>query len=294
MMTQAWRKLCSWSSRSSACNCGAYQQAIHAHLPSITQQKYDCVLFHLPLHVHEVCSALVQMRADREAKAKTKAEAKQKAQQEASKYVPVDKRKLPSPVKKWNMLEEAKAVLQRGDKRMCQTHSTRVAVRVPLLLCSVDGLGCGETSFAGNLDWLYPRLQKQESAHLQSSATARETSACDIRTPSHRLEDVDSGKELQATDAASDLRAQLLLKDKEIVRLQQEKADLLELNNGLKVQNQELQNENKRLTASLAEAQCKKKVLFRSSMFVRLTTPSPFINKIWQTFDPCCILGQEF
>lgn len=59
------------------------------------------------------------MHADRAVVAKTKAEAKQKAQQAADRYVPVDQRKLPSPIKRCPQLEIARANLYKGDRKVC-------------------------------------------------------------------------------------------------------------------------------------------------------------------------------
>jgi hypothetical protein len=144
----SWRQQDHCSSRSGACTRGSYQQAIHV----VASQRYwlnvvganhglfpllVCMSTQWSLCVR-VVDRLLQMRSDREAAAKTKAEAKQKAQQEADKYVPIDQRKLPSPIKKCPELERARAMLHKGDRKVCPTHVMRMAARFCVLSCNVN------------------------------------------------------------------------------------------------------------------------------------------------------------
>lgn len=63
------------------------------------------------------------MRADKAKRDKAKAEAKQRAQQAAENYVPVDQRKLPSPIKRCPQLERARAeILHKGTRKVCFAH----------------------------------------------------------------------------------------------------------------------------------------------------------------------------
>ena len=59
------------------------------------------------------------MRADKAMRDKEKAEARQRAQQAADSYVPVDQRKLPSPIKRCPQLERAREeLLHKGGRKV--------------------------------------------------------------------------------------------------------------------------------------------------------------------------------
>jgi hypothetical protein len=112
---------------------------------------------------------------------------------------------------------------------------------------------------------MHPYSQNQKPAHVHSSS-ARASPACDTHNSSPQPLAVDSDRELQAAKhEASNLRVQLLLKEGEVDRLKQEQESLQEQNKVLKCQNAEIESENRRLTAALADAQSSNnKVQFQS------------------------------
>lgn len=78
------------------------------------------------------------MHADRAAAAKAKAEAKARAQQEAKMFVPVEQRKLPSPIKRCPKLEEMRMnLLHKVDRKVCIAPHQHNRTKCPMF-CTVD------------------------------------------------------------------------------------------------------------------------------------------------------------